>query len=266
MPKKRKNRPKKHKPRVPPLSALDTCIYGILFFAVMGLCFALLIGFLLLGDRIARADPTVVAWNARATLFWAFPFFSFVICGGLGAVCGLMTAKQPLFGNKAVRYDSPEWKRVYPLFMKNRPKPYLRPSARRLRRAGVWIIAVLLAVSAALVPLSLFGRYSLREDMSITVYGAFNEVKRQYTQEDIETATFEIYRTSKTPGWHMQVKLRMTDGKFYTYWRLDALSYVKAHVPPSSVRYKNEQDLEKLLKYERFDEAEQAQIRAIFQN
>ena len=264
---KKKSKRKSPALRPPPLSGLDKAVYVCLFLADLALLFGMLLGLFSLQQKIAYADPTVMCSAARGSVFWAAPFltvFAIITMGGLLTAYG---DKKPIFGKKGIPYGSVHYAPVYPLFMKDRPKSYVRPSEKRYRRFILRLAVGALAVTLLLTPLALYGRSSLREDMSITVYSVFDREQRRYGQEDIDTVTFAIHRRSKGYGLTLRAEIRTKDGRRYDYGGtgdLDTLLYIKSHVSPSQVRYRWENRLEELIRRKDFTPDEAAKVRALF--
>jgi hypothetical protein len=261
-----KRKPKRKPPalRPPPLSGLDKTIYYTLFVLLPVLLFCAAFLYIKLTRAIAYADPTVLSSESRASVFWVFPFLIAALLGGWIPIANALTNKQPIFGKKGIRYGSPGHAPVYPLFGSDRTKSYIRPSERRYRRFMRRLAVGILAVTFLLTPLSLCGRNSLREDMSITVYSVFNREVREYEREDIETVTFNAYHTSKG-GWQLRAEIRTLDGRRYDFGGdIDTLLYIKRHVPASSVRYQGEEYLETLIRRRRCNAVEAAKVRALF--
>ena len=266
---KKKTKRKNPALRPPPLSGLDKVIYVFLFLFVIAVAFATILPVVLFQRKIAMADPSVMASEARGTMFWILPFVLYVMIGGLCFFIDARQKKQPIFGKKGIRYGAPEWKEVYPLFMKDRPRAYIRPREQRLRRLGMHAALITLAITVLLAPLSLCGRNSLREDMSMTVYSVFNREICRYEQDEIETVTYVIYYKSymsRGPhGYHLRADIRMQDGKTYSYTTgVDTLFYIKSQVPLSKIRYRGEENLEGLIRDRRYDVDEAAKVRMIF--
>ncbi len=151
--------------------------------------------------------------------------------------------------------------------MKDRPQAYIRPGEQRLRRLGMHAALITLAITVLIAPLSLCGRNSLREDMSITVYSVFNREICRYERDEIETVTYVIYYKGGRGaiGYHLRADIRMQDGKTYSYTTgVDTLFYIKSQVPLSKIRFKGEENLEELIRDRRYDVDEAAKVRMIF--
>ncbi len=264
----RKKKTKRKPPalRPPPLSGLDKTVYVGLFLIVLALVFGAILALASINRAIGYADPTVISSEARGTLFWALPFLLVFAITALGMITGALTDRQPIFGKKGIRYGSPPYAPVYPLFMENRPKAYIRPSEKRFRRSLLRFAVSLLAVTLLLTPLSFCGRNSLREDMSITVYGVFGQETRRYEKEDIETVTFAIYHIRGAGmGWHLRTQIVTTDGRRYDFiGDPDTLLYIKNRVPASAVRRKGEEYLNALIRDKRYNAEEAAKARSLF--
>lgn len=262
---KKKTKRKSPALRPPPLSGVDKTIYVCLFLASIALTVGALLGVFFANRAIAYADPAVIAAESRVTVFWAAPFLVTFAIVSLSMTVTAYGNKQPIFGKKGICYGSIHYAPVYPLFTKGKPKPYIRPSEKRYRRCMLRLAVGVLAVTFLLTPLSLCGRNSLRKDMSITVYSVFNQEKRRYEREDIETVTFGIYHNTRSMGMYVGADIRTKDGKSFRYGGdLDTLLYIKSRVSPSAVRYKHEGRLDTLIRREKYTASEAAKVRTLF--
>ena len=263
---KRKSQKKNSARRAPPLSALDKTVYFLLVLLCAAVVMGLGVGIIMIHRTIAYADETVIAVETRGTILWAIPFCFGVLCATTIPIAEAWSNKQPLFGKRGIRYGSPEWKEVYPLFMKNKSfqRP-IRPSERRYRRFAARVTVAMLAVTFLLVPLSLFGRNSLHEDMSTTVRNVFDEEIRRYDGDDIHSVTYRIVMATKGSNRKIVVTIRMSDGRSYQYTpSLDVMLRIKAAVPLSIIRYRGTKYLEELIRYRKYDPDEAAKVRSLF--
>ena len=104
----------------------------------------------------------------------AFALLVFLIAAvtKLGYAC---KAKQPIFGNRKVRYGQPPWLLdIYPLFGPQRDPRPKTPEERRRTRIRVLAWGLSLALCLCLVPLNFCPRYCLTTDNTIVRYDALN--------------------------------------------------------------------------------------------
>ena len=162
-------------------------------------------------DRIAFADPSVVAASGQSVHLILTPIFWGLVLGTLLIV--LYDARQPLFGIRNYPYGPPKWAPRYPLFMKNRPRPPRKPWERRSRRIGTTVLLVMLLFSLAQIPLTVKQRTVLLEDGQIVRYdGRDREISRSV---GIDRVTFltEVTPSSKfNPSYHVEAVLQLADG------------------------------------------------------
>lgn len=106
--------------QMPPLSFVDKLIYWTVMALQVVFFLALMFGALLLREKIAFSDETVVAASEHISLWWMIvPSFSLLIV--VIPWGRWYQDRRPLFGRRNFKYGPPAWPRVYPLFMKNKP-------------------------------------------------------------------------------------------------------------------------------------------------
>ncbi|MBP3667177.1 MAG: hypothetical protein J6K29_09005 [Clostridia bacterium] len=253
----------------PPLSRLDKGIYLLL--AVLAFCitFSPLIAALLLEERVAFSDPTVIG-STRPGRFGLWMLLSMIVSGvPLASVlaCGLAT-RQPFFGRKDVFYGFRGGRtEIYPLFRK-RETP-LKPVQKRERGLIAALVAVALLVPVLLSVLSVYGRADLHEDLSVTVKNGFNAETKRMEAEEIETVTFSIERYRGRRGiigsLSAHVILTMENGRKYSFTPdADTMLYIKSRVSPSMIRYEMEGSVEEYIDRHIRDPIEADKLRAVF--
>lgn len=209
---------KKRKPQMPPLSFADKAIYAAAALLLCAAYFALGIVFFYLRDRIAFSDDTVIAATESLAVGWFFvPWLIFFLITFIPFVSAY-ESRRPIFGRKGLRYGPPTYPKVYPLFMKNKP--------REQKGKGRIAILLLLVLLIGLIPLpwSLCARSCLRCDGSVVKYNGFNRQSREWRPEDFSEIRIETFRFRYTTGkhirsyhWGVQMVLRTSEGKQYKF-------------------------------------------------
>lgn len=253
----------------PPLSRLDKGIYLLLAVLAFGIAFSPLIASLLLEERVAFSDPTVIG-STRPGRFGLWVLLSMFVSGvPLASVLayGLVT-RQPFFGRKDVVYGFRGGrKEIYPLFRK-RENP-LKPARKRERGLITALVAVALLVPILLSVLSVYGRVDLHGDLSVTVKNGFNAETKRMEAEEIETVTFSIerYRGRRrvTGSLSAHVILTMENGRKYSFTPdADTMLYIKSRVSPSLIRYEMEGSVEEYIDRYIRDPIEADKLRQVF--
>lgn len=253
----------------PPLSRPDKGIYLLLAVLAFCIAFSPLIASLLLEERVAFSDPTVIG-STRPGRFGLWVLLSMFVSGiPLASVLayGLVT-RQPFFGRRDVVYGFRGGrKEIYPLFRK-RETP-LKPARKRERGLIAALVAVALLVPVLLSVLSVYGRADLHEDLSVTVKNGFNAETKRMEAEEIETVTFSIerYRGRRrvTNSLSAHVILTMENGRKYSFTPdADTMLYIKSRVSPSLIRYKMEGSVEEYIDRYIRDPIEADKLRVVF--
>lgn len=199
----------------------------LLYWSAMVLTCGLAFSFLFVGaiqEKIAFSDPAVLASGAGAGNL----LFIFLMLWGLFAfvllLAGPYSRRIPVFGNDAVSYGPPAYPRIYPVFMKNKPRFWVSPKElRRKKKLKCLITAVILGtflVSAVSFPFSFYGRTVLRDDGSITVYNTVNKEVADYSGAQITDVELGIYSTHTKGGgthWHIEFTMTTADGKTHRF-------------------------------------------------
>ena len=269
MPKRTRKRSPSLRP-APPLSRLDKGIYLLLSVLALGVAFSPLVASLLLADRVAFSDPTVIAsasrgraglWLILSLLLSGIPLFT-VLAYGMASRQPFFGRRDTLYGHKGGRVD------VHPLLRK-RDKP-LKPAQKR----AVALVAAMIAVGIlAPIPLSVwsvYGRYDLHGDLSVTTRNGWNAETERAEVEEIETVTFSIERYrgrrySVIPRLAVVVTLRMKDGRRYAFTPdAETLLYVKSQISPERIRYELEDSVENYVSRYVRDPMEAERLREVF--
>lgn len=244
----RKAKKKMH--RMPPLSFADKLIYWFLMALLIAAYFALFIGVLMLRDKIAFQDVTVVAKYDHASLLWSLvPWMTFFL---MTFILWYMPYedRKPIFGLRNFKYGPPAYPKVYPLFMKNKPKVYVSERQKKEKRGIALLLVVILLVSFIPLPWSLYGRTCLHSDGSIVRHNMFNRVTKDFSAGDIESVEIKAYLAKQGKGsrvWTVQMKFTTESGRDFSYSirdfrgnsteTLSAMLRVKSYYHPSVITY-----------------------------
>ena len=175
-----------------------------------------------LQERNAFSYEEVVACNSGpGNMNWLF------LCIWLLMVCVMITCEYanrfPIFGNKNVRYGPPGYPRVYPVFMKNKPKHWVsqQEQAKKKRRRN-WIIIALVStflLSVFAFCLSIRGREVLLYNGAVQVYNGWDRQKKEYKHSEIEKIILKTYlfRYRSSSKWEVEMEIHLQDGEIYEY-------------------------------------------------
>ena len=208
---------KKHRIQTPSLSALDKGIYYCL------IAVAVVTGLFMypaIFGRFRRSVFENVHLLAQSNLgIIPLSFFGMLIGVGFALVIDrLRRKKQPIFGKADVKYGSPRWKSVYPIFSKQFWNN-LYSNKKNLVVGFLCVIAFAFVVVSATL-LGLLPRECLYDDGSIAVYNCFNERIVKYDQSDvaeIRIYTRTYYERRGPDDWGIEMKLSMKDGEVFFF-------------------------------------------------
>ena len=216
-----KKRKKDTAHRVPPLSGIDKTIYAVLsVFLALGIFF-LLLGWDWLHGRIAFREPGVVAYRAGLSYLFFLPLLLLIEIGGMIALICLWGGKQPIFGNKKVRYGVYPWKTdLFPMFGSQWEKVRRSASERRFRGKLRRLLLGTIVAFLLLLPLGLFERDCLQEDYTIVEYDMLNRPSAPAAVSDcVRLTVSSIRRTGRyvTSGWDYGFTLYTADGTSFAF-------------------------------------------------
>lgn len=274
---------KKNLHRMPKLSFLDQVIYwaGLL---LLGICwFALAFSPLLLRDWIAFSEEAVVAAREHASSLWILvPWMTFFLMTFIAWTIPYQN-RQPIFGLKNFKYGPPAWPKVYPLFMKDKPYVWVSQREQKRKKQLKAVLLMILLVSFIPFPWSLYGRDCLYRDGSIRQYSMFNNLKKEYLCQEIETVEFSTYRYStgkyvKTTHWGVEVTLTTNSGNSYSFqdrdtklkWEsgspqwLGTMLDLKEQYDPAIIRYDPSADLDRVVWDCGLSDADEARLYQLF--
>ena len=208
---------------MPQLGWKDQLIYWVAIILTGGFSISGAFIVLLAQDDIAFSDPAVIARTVgRGNLYFIWLVLWCLIAFIL-ILAGPYQQRIPILGRADIKYGPPAYPRVYPIFMKNKPNYWVSPKEAQKKKKTRIIMAILLTVtffiSAAMFPLSLYGRAVLNEDGSITVYDARNREEHHYTTDEIAFVEFGNYQASGrySSSWHLHFVITTTDSEIYKF-------------------------------------------------
>ena len=267
MSKGKKTKKKKNKWKMPPLSLLDQGIYLALSILGVFFCGFLFFGRLILRDRIAFADPQVVANGDGMGGVWFLPLLTYAAMEYFVSPQQKAQARQPLFGKKGVKYGPPQWPPVYPRFSRDYPKP--ERTARLSVRLVSWLLAQLLPLVLLLLLAlpSVCSRTCLNTDGSIRVYNAFNRETEFHAAEQMEAVSISTNSSRHGPKntnvtWTIRLTLTDETGDaHFFYYRdmrggLSNLIQIKSCYDPEIIQIRGTGQLDKVIEEYHFNEEE----------
>ncbi len=257
---------KKIKPKKPPLSFLDKCIYRL--FALITVLPIVL--FLLMTEYIKHIffeDQNVVALEERAT-------FIFLLIPCLMIMITLIVIwdatygkKKAIFPNKKINYKKYGYQ-YYPVFYKgDKPKREMTRDRKKYILVNLALWSAGFIICCALGCLGIFGRTELTRAGQIIKYSVFNNIKEQYYISDISEVEYSTYLQNVTKGpdyytYAIAIKLKNSDEYFHFNHRnfddtdgqsifstsLDDMKYLRDSVyRDKKITYNKEVDLKQIV-------------------
>lgn len=261
--------------QMPPLSFVDKLIYWTVMALQVVFFLALMFGALLLREKIAFSDETVVAASEHISLWWMIvPSFSLLIV--VIPWGRWYQDRRPLFGRRNFKYGPPAWPRTYPLLMKNKPPVWVSERKKKEKRQFAIAMIVVLLLSFIPYPWSLYGRDCLRDDGSIVQYNMFNRQIREFQSGQIAEIKIRTFKYS-TGGqynwgscWGVEMVFKTDSGKKYCfdsrefrsdreaeieYW-LSWMFQIKGRYDPDLIRYDGVKHLKSVIAYQSLNQEE----------
>lgn len=256
---------KKRKAIMPPLSTLDKFIYYALIFISILFCVGLGTLFIIIRNHIAYTDTTVVANYFTFSVMLFSPLILFIIIFCFTIISIHLTIRTPIFGKKGVKYGPPLYDSKYPVFMKNKPCVYMKPSEKQLQKRYCIMIFIILVITLILCAFSFCGRKCLTNDVTLQQYNIINIKTSEYTVDEIESSTFRVYHhvgyKYSSGHWSMCVEFTTEDNKVFEFSlgdfkpsgksattdKLNILLNIKSQLNPDDINYIGVENIENLI-------------------
>ncbi len=210
---------------LPPLSLIDKLLYLVAILIGVAIPIGCFIGLFALRSRIALSDPELLASAGSGSGYLSYLlialFCLLILLPVLWPITQLLLHKQPLVGNKHVKYGEFPYKNVYPLFSPNRPKRQRTQEETQIRRQDTRLLCCFLLAAFLLGASMLCPRTTLRQDGSIVSYNVFNHITHRYEKADIEALQIESYLlpgANHNSKWTFRLNVQMHDGRTYRFF------------------------------------------------
>ena len=215
---------------MPKLCFVDHCIYWLILPVALipsGLCVYMAF---FLRNRVAFADAAVAAARAHGSMAWFLPGFCWTFGMALGLWYTKYTSRYPIFGSRGVKYGPPAYPKIYPLFMKNKPRVWVSEKAKESKRKLELILAAVTVVFLLLTSLSISGRDVLYEDGRLAEYNMFGVCTEEVDKPFVEKVEFGTCKESAGKSgpvyYSVDVTLWAADGEKY-YFEASDFRWVK---------------------------------------
>ncbi len=268
----RQRKKQKHLPR-PPLSPWDKVLYPAVIAGGVVVALGMAIGGPVLSGIIARANPTVLVTKPTAYLLalaLTVLFFLFVTVPLM--FIGRHKGVTPIFARSDVIYGRVGgYRELYPVFGKYRVGygDDAWEENTRERKQMIRCLAVALAV-LLLFPMTLFGRYDLHEDMSLTVRNMVNMETARYDPEDVTGVILAIEynassRRSTSARYRTVIIVKTSDGRLYDFFAdPETMAFVKSQIPLGMVELKTDISVEDYIERRNLNASDAAILRGVF--
>ena len=214
---------KKFVPSLPKLGWQDHLLYSISCVLTFGASIAVTFISFDLQERYAFSYEEVAAANGGPGNMNSIFLFMW-----LSLVCVIVVSQYsqrfPIFGNKNVRYGPPGYPRVYPVFMKNKPKHWVsQQEIAKKKRQRNWIIVALVSTflfSLFTFCLSIRGREVLLYNGTVQVYNGWDRQKEDYRYSEIEKViiTTHLSQSRGSSQWFAKMEIHFQDGESCGYY------------------------------------------------
>lgn len=277
---KQRKKEKKHKAPMPPLSTLDRFIYITLMVISFIACFILGVLLDVIKHLIAFSDKTVIAYEGTIADLLFLPFLIFILLFGFISLSSCMYSKTPIFGKKGITYGPPMYKAKYPLFMKNKPAVYVKPSEKQWHKTKCVLILGILILTLIPLGFSFCGRKCLTDDITLKRYNAVNIKRAEYTIDEIDSTTLKAYYRlgGRHSYWTVCIKFTTNNNKHFEFdysdfkpigegahtETLNILLDIKSKLNPENIEYVGIDNLEDVAKEKSLNEKESEMLYKLF--
>ena len=174
------------------------------------------------------------------------------------------------------------YKAKYPLFMRNKPDVYVKPSEKQWRKTKCVLISGVLILTLIPLAFSFCGRKCITKDVTLQRYNAVNIKRAEYTVDEIKSATFRTYYSlgtkNSTGHWEISVKLTTNNNKNFKFLyndfkpfgegmhteTLDMLLSIKSKLDSEDIEYDGTDNLDDVAKAKGFNTKEKEMLYELF--
>ena len=259
---------------MPKLGWKDQLLYWALILPNMAFSLGGIFISLLMQEKVAFADPRVVAATVGEGNLSCFFLMLWCMAAFVVILAGFQQHRVPIFGREDVVYGPPKYDAVYPLLSKDRPRKTLSRSQKKWRILAALLILGSFLFSAAMFPRSFYGRAVLLDDGTISVYNASNELVCHYSAEEISSVQLNTYASGKyNNNWTAEMVVYTEDDEFFRYaahsFRGDALQQLEAMLAMKEhygelVRIDGAEDLNRVIRSQKYDSEVQVLLSELF--
>ncbi len=265
----KKKKYKKRKKQAPPLSTLDKNIYALLLLVLVFFILSIVYLQFTIPQKIAFSNEQVVAFSSGSGYFLSLPVFIYFSMSAVILITENILKRKPVFGNKNVNYSDEKYKRVYPIFGKDK-KPKTKPDKTPYGKT-FWCVG--LSLTLILAVYGLRSKTIMINDLSCQSCSPYS-VWTIYPTDDYESISFEVYRLGRSRSKVYEVTMRIyikdkslsfSNNSFRSFD--DAITYMKKMkglFPDEKITYENKENIEQAIKWLKLNESEQIQLYELF--
>jgi hypothetical protein len=258
---------------MPPLSPWDKVLYPTVIAGGVVVALGMAFGSSVLSGIIARANPTVLATRPTASLLalaLAVLFFLSVMVPLM--FIGEHKGVSPIFARSDVIYGRVGgYRELYPVFGKYRIGYGADAWVENTREKKQLLCCLTIALAVLLLfPLTLFSRYDLHEDMSLTVRSIVNSETTRYDPEDVTSVILAIEynataRRATSARYRTTVTVKTSDGISYKFSAdPETMAAVTARISPSKIRRQTDISVADYIERRNLNEEDAAILRNVF--
>lgn len=266
---------------MPKLGWKDQLIYWVAMILTGGFSLGCHFLVLIMQDNIAFSDPQVIARTVGSGNLSYFFISIWCMVAFVLIIAGPYENRFPIVGRSDIKYGPPAYPHTYPLLISNKPKYWVSPKEAKKKKQMRIIVAILLAatflISAAVFPLSLYGRAVLNEDGTVTVYDAQNREVHHYSTDEVTSVELGTYQSSGrySGSWHLHFVITTTDSETYKFaahsfvgtdlQQLHAMLYVKEELYDNQCIISDLENVQKVIQDQYRQDDEQALVYQLFE-
>ena len=258
--KKRRNKQKSYSNKYSPLGVLDYAIYMVVFLIFFIIVLSPLFLINIAQKAIAFNEPHIIAADTNnASLLFSFPFmFSFLLIIMVPLIV-LLGKECPIIGKLKICKENNCFKNEFIPELKT----LFNDIKMSLSKKRVTLLCSILLLFLCMTPLSLFARTTISDDFSINKYNLFNQKTANYTTDNFDRLTIDVYshsgRGGTTYGFSVEIYVENGDSIYINNYEfknvegkidfvLDNMLEIKKIFSPESVTINDYHKLNRVIK------------------